>query len=150
MKRLVFAAIAAVVINAAPAAAQASFQHPMYTNVDVVSANVVFGWSIDANTGAIPQAVTLWRIDGPSVTQVPTNVYVGARPDVQAWASSAGFHGGAVNANLGFGIVPVERLAPGDYVVLVTDMPYAWSCTAAPGGGVSCGYVANVVPIRVN
>src|SRR5262249_21233466 len=48
-------------VFAQPAEQLYDMKHPMYTFVDVVQPNIVFGWSIDANTGNLPRGFMLWR-----------------------------------------------------------------------------------------
>ena len=72
------------------------FAKPMYTVVDVATKGYFGGWSGDCNSGRIPSAITLWRIepgpalrthlqlaDGAPVYGRSAQILVDERPNVQ-------------------------------------------------------------------
>ena len=126
------------------------FAKPMYTVVDVASKGYFGGWSGDCNSGRIPSAITLWRIDGNQVVRVPATATTGSRPDAAAWL--AGTCNRPFDANVGWSLVPnaPEPAGAYTYVVLVTDVPTSWTCGVYPAGFPNagqqwCDYVANTV-----
>lgn len=160
-----FLLVGALLLIGSPAAAQVntarqSFAPPMYTNLDLPVAGVTSesswllsaqgfqGWSVDCNTGRIPSSFSFWRRDSAGTyTNVPVNLQIGLRPDVQSYFASIGCAGGAVSPYLGWALTPVSPEPPGDYtyILLVTDLPYAWTCGANPDGSIWCDWVANQV-----
>jgi len=130
------------------------FRHPMYSYVDIVDRSVIAGWNLDANTGYLSSAFTLFRVDVDSAnrlthTPIPVDVVTVARPDVQAWASVARLHWGANSVDLGWELIPKEPLAPGKYNLLITDFPYASTCGVDPLGQIWCDWVSNLVTFTV-
>lgn len=128
------------------------FQKPMYTVVDVATKSMFSGWSGDCNSGRIPAALTLWRMDPATLqfTNVPVTISTGARPDAAAWMASA--CGRPFDPNVGWSLVPKDSQPDGQfvYVVLVSDVPTSWTCGAYPAGYPNagelwCDYIANQV-----
>jgi len=131
------------------------FQKPMYTMVDVATKGWFSGWSGNCNSGRIPMAFSLWRIDPITLTGsvVPATLSTGPRPDAAAWLATT--CGRPFDQNIGWSLVPKNPEPAGRflYVVLVTDVPASWTCGVYPAdypsaGQMWCDYVANQV-VRV-
>lgn len=119
---------------------------PMLTCIDRVDATtgVIYGWSLDKNTGHLPAAFMLWNVKAGTIEAVPAKVYTGERPDVAKVYGTA-------DTVLGWAIVPDQPLKNvGIYSVLVTDVPYSQHCGVFPAdyppayaGQLWCDFAAN-------
>lgn len=150
--RQVFASGVLLLLCSVPAFAQVGdpkrnydFEKPLYTVVDVASKAWFSGWSGDCNTGRLPVAFTLYRIDNGHLVNVPVTLTTGARPDAAAYL--AGVCNRPFETAVGWSLVPKSPEPDGEflYAVIVTDIPASWYCGPLPGGGVFCDYAANQV-----
>ena len=128
------------------------FEKPLYTVVDVATKAWFSGWSGDCNSGRIPLAFQLWRID-PVTKQsaiVPVTVFTGPRPDAAKYLAAVCDR--PFDNNVGWSLVPNAPEPPGQflYAVLVTDVPSSWYCGVYPAGypnagQMFCDYATNEV-----
>lgn len=119
----------------------------MFTCVDWidVASGTIAGWSVNLNTRRSPSSYTLARFADGVASFVATTNFPVARPDVAAWLGT--------DQSVGVGIV-AGPLAPGDYTLLVTDLPYSAACGVYPigypnAGQMWCDYVPNAIRFRV-
>lgn len=164
MKPALFGAV--VLLCASPAHAQPQhkagdpsynydFEAPLYTVVDRATKAYFTGWSGDCNSGRLPLAFTLYRIDNGHLVNVPVTLNVGPRPDAAAYLAAVCNR--PFDTNVGWSLVPANPEPEGqfEYVVLVTDVPTAWTCKAMPpgfpnSGQMVCDFWSNAVYRIIN